>query len=134
MKLWIAAALLATGCYRSAAPTEPPPAPGPGAGEPQPVAHAHVHRPPAPPRTTIADAIAKMQELTDEMCACTDRACADAVTAKMTQWSSEMAQAHGEDELKPSDEDVKEMTAVAERLGKCMMTAMSGPSTSPPTP
>lgn len=135
MKLWIAAALLTTGCYRSAAPTEPPPEPRPSTGEPQPAAPAHAHRSPAPARLTVSDAIAKMQEFTDEMCACTDKTCADAVAAKMTQWSQEMTQLHREEDMKPSEEDIKEMTAVAERLGKCMMTAMApgGPS-SPPTP
>jgi hypothetical protein len=136
MKLWIAAVLLATGCYRSAAPTEPPPEPRPGTGEPQPAAPAHALRPAAPAPMTIASAMEKMNEFTDEMCACTDKACAEAVGVSMERWAKEMGETEGRElAAKMTDDDKKEVAAIAERIGKCMMTLMApGTPSSPPTP
>jgi hypothetical protein len=133
MKLWIAAALLATGCYRTAAPTEPPPEPKPGSGEPQPALHAHAHRQPPPERTTIASAMAKLKDFTDEMCACPDKACAEAVSKSMEQWAKEMGEDEGRElAATMTEDDKKEATTIAERMAKCMMAVMSPPS--PPTP
>ena len=89
----------------------------------------------APPeRSAIGEAIAKLEELTDDMCACTDRTCADTVTQEMTRWSTEMAKDHAD--LKPTAEEIEEATRISERLSKCMMAAMGygAPSTPPPPP
>lgn len=144
MQRWIAAALLAAalpaaalpaaGCYRSSPPPTPEP-PRPVAQEPQST-HAgfRAWRPTAPDeRSTIADAIEKLGQFADDMCACTDKTCADTVTQDMTRWSAEMAK--DRDELKPTPEEMEQATRAAERLSKCMMTAMSaGSSPSMPTP
>ena len=134
MKRWIAVALLAAGCYRSSPPPPPPEAPRPAGEEPRAsFARPRPARPPVQERSTIADAIARLGEFADDMCACKDRACADQVSQDMTRWSTEMSRDH--DELKPTEEEMEEATKVTERLSKCMVTAMGlGAPTSPPTP
>lgn len=135
MKPWIAAALLATGCYRSAPPAPPSEPARPLVQEPTPSGTARSRRPATPVRTAMADAIAKLGELADEMCACTDKACADAVTAEITRWSTEMAGAYRDEADKPSEDEVKEAMVVSERLSKCMMASMSlGTPPPPPSP
>lgn len=125
---WLAPALLALApaCYRdapAAAPLPPRPEPTehrePPAG-PRPRPHPVQRH--APEQDLMAEAIAKLSDLTDAMCACTDRACADGVVQEMTRWSSEVSPELKE--LKPTDDETKEATALAERLSRCMMSAM----------
>jgi hypothetical protein len=138
MQRWIAAALLAAalaaGCYRSSPPPAPEP-PRPVAQEPQST-HAgfRAWRPAAPDeRSTIADAIEKLGQFADDMCACTDKTCVDTVTQELTRWSAEMSKTAPNPN--PSPEEMELATRAAERLGKCMTTAMSaGSSPAMPTP
>lgn len=143
MKRWIAAALLAAGCYRSSPPPASPPPASPEPARPafqEPAAtyaHARSHPTrPAPERGLIAEAIAKLGELADDMCACSDRTCADAVSQEMTRWSSEMQMKMkgGDEKLEPTEEETQEAMKVGERLSKCMMTAMGHGASSPPAP
>jgi len=63
------------------------------------------------------DAVAKLTELKDKMCACKDKACADQVTADMAKWNSE--QKVGE-AGKVDEGTQKKMAAVSAELGTCM--------------
>jgi hypothetical protein len=138
MKRWIAAALVVAGfvagCYRSTPPPEEPAPPRPMFQEPQPSsASFRSTRPPPPARSLISEAIAKLAEFADDMCACTDKPCADAVQSEMTRWSTEISQ-RKEDYDKPTEEEVEEVTKVSQRLSTCTMTAMGYGSPPPPTP
>lgn len=73
-----------------------------------------------------AEALAKMTEFKDKMCACKDKACADTVTGDMTKWSEEMSKTM-DPSAKPSDEDMKKMTDVGTQMGECMAKAMATP-------
>ena len=139
LRRWIAAAVLACGCYRSSPPPAPP-APAPDevarpAYLDRQASYAHARsRSPQPAReerSVIGQAIARLGEFTDEMCACADRTCADAVSQEMTRWSNELSRDHTD--LKPTDEEMAEVKLVSERLSTCMMTAM-GYGNPPPPP
>jgi hypothetical protein len=132
MKRWIAAAALAAGCYRSSPPPESPEPPRPAIQEPE--ASRPRFRPvrrPAHERSLIADALVKLGEFADDMCACTDRTCADTVSQEMTRWSADLAK--DTEDFKPTPEEMEEATRVTERLSQCMVTAM-GYGAGGPTP
>jgi hypothetical protein len=74
-----------------------------------------------------------MSDMTDKMCACKDKACADGVVADMTKWSTEQAKnATGKEAAKMSDEDTKKMADVSKKYSDCMMKAMGGGDMAPP--
>src|SRR4051794_15982872 len=50
------------------------------------------------------NAIAKMTEFKDKMCACKDKACTEKVTEEMTKWGQEQAKSADKD-MKMSEED-----------------------------
>lgn len=77
------------------------------------------------------EALAKMLELTDSMCRCTDRICADKVQEEMTLWAQQMAK-KGDRSAKPDEALMKQMVEVGTRYAECMTAAMS-PSTTPPS-
>ncbi len=140
VKRWIALALLAAGCYRSAPPPAAPAAPAAEPSRPAyyearaTYAHARFHsmRQAPGPRSVIAEAIEKLGEFADDICACTDRTCADRVSQELTQWSMDLQRDHAD--LKPSEEEMEEASHVTERLSKCMMAAMSYSPPPPPPP
>jgi hypothetical protein len=68
-----------------------------------------------------ADAINKMTEFKDKMCACKDKACADKVSEEMNKWGSEQK---GDKEAKVTEDDAKKMAAVTEEFSKCMTKLM----------
>ena len=69
-----------------------------------------------------ADAIAKMAQLKDKMCACKDKACADQVTQEMTKWGAD----HKAGETaKVSEDDQKKLAAVTEDMTRCMTKIMT---------
>ena len=80
-----------------------------------------------------ADMIAKMTEFKDQMCKCTDKACADKVMADMTKWTQDLAKEGGDKEAaKPNEEDMKKSQAVSEEYAKCMQKVMTASMTPPP--
>jgi hypothetical protein len=80
----------------------------------------------------MAEAMAKMTEFKDKMCACADTACAQKVSDDMTKWSTEQAK-NMKEPPKMSEEDTKKMTQIGEDLGKCMQKAMTpATGTTPP--
>jgi hypothetical protein len=63
------------------------------------------------------DAIAKMTELKDKMCACKDKGCADQVTQEMTRWGADHKTAEA---LKLSAEDQKKLVGVTGDMTTCL--------------
>jgi len=71
------------------------------------------------PTSGAGDAIAKLAELKDKMCACKDQACTGRVSEEMTRWGQEVAKAGGNAEARRSPEDMKQMRQVTEDLIRC---------------
>jgi hypothetical protein len=72
------------------------------------------------------EAMAKMGEFKDKMCACKDKKCADDVQDQMNKWSAESAKNAGDKPEKPDEKTMKEMQDVGTKYGECMAKAMSG--------
>ena len=72
------------------------------------------------------EAMAKMGEFKDQMCACKDKKCADGVQDAMNKWSAENAKNAGDKPEKPDEETMKKMSEVGTKYGECMATAMGG--------
>jgi hypothetical protein len=70
------------------------------------------------------EALAKMDEFTIAMCACTDAACAQRVSDDMTRWSQEMARTQRRPP-KMTAADTERAAAIGEKMGRCMQNAMS---------
>jgi hypothetical protein len=66
----------------------------------------------------------RMIELTNRMCACQDKPCADAVSDEMTRWSVDVGRAANAGDQRPSEAQLKEMGELAERFGACMTAAL----------
>jgi hypothetical protein len=114
MRIW-QVVLASVGCWTSSTPEPVHPAP-------EPAPHAmKAPRKPEPER--VVDVMARFR---DQMCACRDKACADQVQDGMNRWSSDVAKDLGSDreDRKLGEDDIKELTAVTEAYGRCMMTAM----------
>ncbi len=72
--------------------------------------------------------IAQFEHFTDEMCTCTDTACAQAVNQRMTTWATEMSK---EDPRPARDIDkatMEHMTQIGMRMGECTQKAMTPPN------
>ena len=77
-----------------------------------------------PKEDPFKQVMAQFTVYSDHMCACRDKACVDKVTDEMTRWSQEMAK---EDPKPPhmSEDQIKAATAIGERMGTCMQSAMA---------
>ena len=73
-------------------------------------------------KSGAGDAIAKMTELKDKMCACKDKACADQVTQEMSKWGADHKAG---DTAKPSDDDQKKLAAVTQDMSACVTKLMT---------
>jgi hypothetical protein len=127
MKVWLVIVILTAGCWTNAAPArapEPPPPEGPVASP--------RHSP--PPRDDFDLAMDKMVEFRDEMCACSDVACAQQVADEMTKWAQEEAKLVDAVGGQMTEERTKRATAIGEEMGNCMQKAMAGPAPPPPLP
>ena len=84
-----------------------------------------------PKRDHVAEAITQMSLFTDEMCACSNAACAQQVSDAMTKWGIEMAR---ESQLPPKLDEAatKRLTEIASRMGTCMSTAMGASNPTSP--
>ena len=82
-----------------------------------------------------SNAIAKMGEFRDQMCKCTDKACADKVAEAMTKWTQEFAKEGGGDKAaKPSEEDTKKTTQIMTEYTACQGKLMQAAAPPPPPP
>jgi hypothetical protein len=76
------------------------------------------------------EAMAKMSEFKDKMCACKDKKCADDVQAAMSTWSAESAKSAGDKKPEaPDEKTMKEMQEVGTKYGECMAKAMGAGDT-----
>lgn len=76
-------------------------------------------------RERLDRAIAQFERLTDEMCACRDSPCAEAVSARMNAWATEMSK---DDPKPPRDIDevtMARMQTIGMHMGECMQRAMT---------
>ena len=125
MRRWLALACVIGGCWRNEPPVAPTQPPEPAA-EPAPRFTQAIEP------GSFQGVMVKMAEFRDKMCVCHDKTCVDAVTDEMTKWSVEVAN-RAPNDAKPSDEQIKEITAVTEDFAKCMTAAMTAaPSTGTP--
>lgn len=62
-------------------------------------------------------------QYTNEICACVDKTCAQAVTDQLTKWGQEMAMKDRE-LPKPSEDQLKQITEVTKRFSDCLIRAM----------
>ncbi|HTL34445.1 MAG TPA: hypothetical protein VL326_15060, partial [Kofleriaceae bacterium] len=69
------------------------------------------------------EALKKMGELADKMCACKDAKCAQDVSDEMTKWGQEMSK-EMKDPPKMSEADTEKAQAIGMRMGECMTKAM----------
>lgn len=83
---------------------------------------------------TAKCAVATMEVFSNQMCACTDKACADKVNEEMAAWGTEMANTAGaaRDE-KPDPELAKKSADIMTRYTECMTKLFMG-ATPPPDP
>jgi hypothetical protein len=82
-----------------------------------------------------ADALSKMTEFKDKMCACKTPACATDVTNEMTKWSQSVPKEQGDKAAAMSPEETKKFTAISEELSKCSADAAKvAVPEAPPTP
>jgi hypothetical protein len=73
------------------------------------------------------EAMAKMNDMTEKMCKCTDKACADKVNDDYKKWGEEMSKnASGKEAEAPSAEDQKKMTDTMTKFTECATKAMGG--------
>ncbi|MEO8844370.1 MAG: hypothetical protein ABI704_22490 [Kofleriaceae bacterium] len=80
----------------------------------------------------MEEAMKKLTEFKDQICACTDSACAQRVSDGMTSWGQDQARENHEP-AKMNEEETKKVTQIGEQMGKCMQKAMGGGGDSPPT-
>jgi hypothetical protein len=77
------------------------------------------------PKSTVEDAVAKMEGFQKAMCGCSDKNCADKVNEEMTVWGTEMAKAAGaaKDE-KPSPTLARKSAEIMTKYTECMTKIM----------
>jgi len=66
------------------------------------------------------EAIAKLTELKDKMCACKDKTCSDKVSVEFSSWRQEQEKSDGDKPGTPGEEDTK-MEEVIDQLSQCLM-------------
>jgi hypothetical protein len=118
MRRWLAIACVVGGCWRNEPPVAPMQPPEPAADPPQGFTQGIEPG-------SFQGVMVKMGEFRDKMCFCRDKTCVDAVTDEMTKWSVEVA--NRSSDVKPSEEQTKEISAVVEEFAKCMTAAMTAP-------
>lgn len=73
------------------------------------------------------EAMAKMEEFSNDMCKCKDKGCADKVQEGMTKWSTDMAAKAGDkkDPPKTDEATAKKMGEIGQKYAECMTKAMT---------
>ena len=82
--------------------------------------------------TSTGQMMAKFGELADQMCTCTDSACAQKVSDAMSKWGATQAAAYQPDQL--DDDEIRSRRRIGERLADCMTKAMSAPQSPQQSP
>ncbi|HEX2685350.1 MAG TPA: hypothetical protein VHN14_01965 [Kofleriaceae bacterium] len=76
------------------------------------------------------DMVGKYTELKDQMCKCTDKACADKVVADMAK----MAEASAKEAKAPDPEEAKKYEPIMKQYTECMTKALGGGNMMAPPP
>jgi hypothetical protein len=76
-----------------------------------------------PARDRMEEALDRMQQFSNQVCACTTKACAQGVIDTMTEWGREMAKQAPD--AKPDPDTMKRAEKIVARLTECMTRAMS---------
>ena len=71
----------------------------------------------------LLDSVAAMTGFRDDMCKCTDKACADAVQERLNAWSIQMAAL--QDGRKATEAELEQMTKIGQGYGECLAKAMA---------
>ena len=81
--------------------------------------------PPDAPKDEIRLMTETMAAFRDNMCECTDKACAEAVQDRMMKWSTKMAEEESQHpSRKPTDAELEEMTKIGRAYGECLVKAV----------
>ena len=78
-----------------------------------------------PPRKTDL-VLDRIEQFADELCRCSDAACARRVSADMQQWSNDFQNQLG---THFEDADEKRINAISQRMATCLSNAMRGSGT-----
>jgi hypothetical protein len=78
-----------------------------------------------PHHMSTAEAMRKMTEFKDLMCACKDSVCAQRISGSLTRWGQERAKELAEPP-KMTEEDARKFTKLGEQMGECMQKALGG--------
>lgn len=118
---WLVVALAS--CWRNSSATAPPSS--------APATTPRVARADARPIDPFDELIDALERFTDDMCACSDPACAQQVSEELTRWSRDMTR-RSQEPLKMSEQDQKRSAEIGERMGHCMQKAMMGSGVTAP--
>jgi hypothetical protein len=81
--------------------------------------------PPDAPKDEVERMTEMMVGFRDNMCKCTDKACAEAVQERMTTWSAKMAEQESQHpSRKATDTELEQMTEIGRGYGECLMKAV----------
>ncbi len=69
--------------------------------------------------------VKKFEQFTDQICRCTDKACADKITDEITRWSTEEAAIDADRHDAPDEATMKRMSTVAEKYTACLTKLLS---------
>ncbi|MBA3452538.1 MAG: hypothetical protein H0T42_05505 [Deltaproteobacteria bacterium] len=73
-----------------------------------------------PDREIAAGMIAAMTALSDRMCACVDKTCADAVAADVANFPHDMTKKYGDrPDVEPTPDETAKLDALGQRYGEC---------------
>lgn len=74
------------------------------------------------PTHTAAEAIARLGQFRETMCACHDRPCVDELSGKLTHWG--LALSRDDQQEQPSDAQKQEMSNIVDAMSKCVAVVM----------
>ena len=133
MRSWVFVVLIACGGGSKPAPAPQPPVAKPIPPPKTEPAKAEPTKQNPDDCNNIACAIAILDDFTKQMCACKDKACADAVNDKLQAWGNAMSNKPDLDNAKPTDEQAQQASDIIQRYSACMVNMM-GDDDAPPKP
>lgn len=128
--LWLAIAMGACGGQAEPSPKGPPLTTGVPASRTAAPAEAPAAAEPLRAAVKVSsiqsadDVLDRMAKLRDDMCRCTDKACADRVTADLTRFGNELT-ADTTPKFQVTDRDTQKLREITDKMTKCMMAAMT---------
>lgn len=78
-------------------------------------------------RALVERSIAQFERFADEMCDCRDSQCAEAVSTRMTNWSSDLVKGDPKPPRVVDEPTMTRMQTIATHMSECMQKAMSAP-------